>query len=254
MARARNIKPGFCQNELLVELPVETRLMFALLPMYADREGRMEDRPKRIKMQIFPADNFDTNEMLQQLHDSGFIQRYNVDGVDYIQIINFLKHQKPHQNEKASEIPEFSNQGSKQVQPRKQVSTTKEAATRADSLNPLTDSLNPSRADNARKPKKTGKRLPPGWKPSQELLTWAMTERTDLDIKRVIDSFTDYWIAKTGSAATKLDWDATFRNWVRNEKSNRSQQTGNGQRQNTVRDREQRNRAELERLSQIGNT
>jgi len=110
------------------------------------------------------------------------------------------------------------------------------------------------REQKTRKPKKTGKRLPKNWQPSKELLTWAMTERTDLDIKRVIDSFTDYWIAKTGSTATKLDWDATFRNWVRNEKSNRSQQTGNGQRQNSVRDREQRNRAELERLSQLANT
>jgi len=239
MARSRNIKPGFCQNEHLTELPFETRLMFALLPCFADRAGRLEDRPKRIKMQMFPADDIDADLMLQALHDAGFIQRYESEDNQYIQIVNFTKHQNPHMKEAASTIP----------------APCKHHTSPADSLNLVTDSLNLSRAGKKpRKPKKTGQRLPKNWQPSKELRTWAMTERTDLDIKRVIDSFTDYWIAKTGSTATKLDWDATFRNWVRNEKSNRSQQTGNGQRQNSVRDREQRNRAELERLSQLANT
>ena len=55
MARARNIKPAFFKNETLVELPVETRLLFIGLWTLADREGRLEDRPKRIKMEIYPA-------------------------------------------------------------------------------------------------------------------------------------------------------------------------------------------------------
>lgn len=105
MARSRNIKPGFCQNEILAELPFETRLAFALLPMFADRDGRMEDRPKRIKMQMFPADNIEMHRVLQELHGAGFIQRYTVDNSQYIQIVNFAKHQNPHVNERPSEIP-----------------------------------------------------------------------------------------------------------------------------------------------------
>ena len=97
-----------------------------------------------------------------------------------------------------------------------------------------------------RKPKKTGQRLPKNWQPSKELRTWAMTERTDLDIKRVIDSFTDYWIAKTGSTATKLDWDATFRNWVRNEKQ-RGLQSRNGTGETAIQARDRRNREAIER-------
>ena len=243
MARSRNIKPGLFQNEYLAELPFETRLLFAGLPCYADREGRLEDRPKRIKMSMFPADSLDVDTMLCDLERAGFIQRYVVDNIKYIQIVNFSKHQKPHQKEQASIIPS-NDLGSVKQQPRQLP-----AALVTDSLNPLTDSLNPSRAENTRKPKKTGKRLPKNWQPSKELLTWAMTERTDLDIKRVIDSFTDYWIAKTGSAATKLDWDATFRNWVRNEKSNRSQQNRNGQRETPVQRSE---RLENEALAATG--
>jgi hypothetical protein len=50
MARARNIKPAFFKNEQLVELGMSTRLLFIGLWCLADREGRLEDRPKRIKM------------------------------------------------------------------------------------------------------------------------------------------------------------------------------------------------------------
>jgi hypothetical protein len=105
MARARNIKPGFFHNADLVELPVETRLLFIGLWTLADREGRLVDRPKQIKMEIYPADGFDVDAMLQALHEAGFIIRYKVNGNRYIEVVNFLKHQNPHHAEKASLVP-----------------------------------------------------------------------------------------------------------------------------------------------------
>jgi hypothetical protein len=105
MARARNIKPGFFRNADLVELPVETRLLFIGLWSIADREGRLDDRPKQIKMELYPADSFDVDAMLTQLATAGFIDRYAVNGINYIQITNFSKHQNPHRDEKASTIP-----------------------------------------------------------------------------------------------------------------------------------------------------
>ena len=51
MARARNIKPGFFLNEELGVLPPLVRILFAGLWCIADRDGRLEDRPKRIKME-----------------------------------------------------------------------------------------------------------------------------------------------------------------------------------------------------------
>lgn len=105
MARARNIKPGFFKNEDLVELPFEARLLFIGLWCLADREGRLEDRPKRVKMEVFPADNVDIDLHLTQLNDRGLIHRYS-DGEDnYIYITNFKKHQNPHHLEKPSVIP-----------------------------------------------------------------------------------------------------------------------------------------------------
>ena len=105
MARSRNIKPGFFTNEDLVELDFATRLLFAGLWTVADREGRLQDRPKKIKIDVFPADNLDIDAMLQALHDAKFIQRYEVNGSKFIQISSWDKHQNPHHTEKASEIP-----------------------------------------------------------------------------------------------------------------------------------------------------
>jgi hypothetical protein len=105
MARARNIKPGFFANEELVELEFSTRLLFIGLWTIADREGRLEDKPKRIKMALFPADNLDVDQALTDLEQHGFILRYEVEGTQYIQILAFSKHQNPHKDEKKSVIP-----------------------------------------------------------------------------------------------------------------------------------------------------
>jgi hypothetical protein len=105
MARARNIKPGFFRNADLVELPAFTRLLFAGLWTLADRAGRLEDRPKQIKMDIFPADDVDVNAALAELSQAGMLQRYDIEGKRCLQITNFAKHQNPHRDEKASILP-----------------------------------------------------------------------------------------------------------------------------------------------------
>lgn len=63
-----------------------------------------------------------------------------------------------------------------------------------------------------------GSRLPPDWRPSEELISWAETARPDLDIPALIEKFRDHWASKPGKDGRKLDWDATFRNWVRDER------------------------------------
>lgn len=105
MARARNIKPSFFTNEDLAELPFATRLLFIGLWTLADREGRLEDRPKKVKMAVFPGDSVDVDRGLEELHQRRFILRYQVEGAAFIQILAFEKHQNPHHREPASTIP-----------------------------------------------------------------------------------------------------------------------------------------------------
>ena len=95
MARARNIKPGFFTNDDLAECEPLARILFVGLWTVADREGRLEDKPRKIKAMVLPYDDADCDKLLAQLHGKNFITRYVVDGNEFIQINNWKKHQKP---------------------------------------------------------------------------------------------------------------------------------------------------------------
>ncbi len=106
MARARNIKPGLFKNEDLAECSVWARLIFPGLWMLADREGRLEDRPKRIKGELLPYDSIEVEPLLAELAEHGFISRYEVCGERFIVIVKFLDHQTPHGTEKDGHCPD----------------------------------------------------------------------------------------------------------------------------------------------------
>lgn len=123
MARSRNIKPAIMANENLADLEPIDRLLFIYLWMLSDREGRLEDRPRRIRAEALPYDNIDADEALGRLADRGFINRYTVGDAAVIQIVNFNKHQNPHVRETGSVLPV---QGIDEAQPRQCLCTTKD--------------------------------------------------------------------------------------------------------------------------------
>lgn len=149
MARSRNIKPGFFKNETLAECSPLARLLFAGLWCLADRADRLEDRPKRIRAEVLPYDDGSVDEMLDELHQAGFILRYQVGEQRFIQVRNFCRHQNPHHREAESTIPEPGNDDAMTVQDQGKpraclgLSSDKPETSRADSLNLIPDSLNP---------------------------------------------------------------------------------------------------------------
>lgn len=216
MARSRNIKPGFFANDLLAEINPLGRLLFIGLWTMADREGRLEDRPKRIKAELLPYDDCDINALLTALHASGFIVRYEVAGERFIQIAKFTKHQNPHIKEPASSIPEPGEHCASTVQ-----APDKNSSGPADSgfLIPDTGSLIPDprvETPATRSPK--GSRLSTQSMPD-EFLDFCRQERPDLDPHRTWNQFRDHWIAIPGKGGVRLDWLATWRKWVRGERA-----------------------------------
>lgn len=105
MARARNIKPGFFKNYDLADLGPHAQLLFAGLWCLADREGRLEDKPRFIKAEVFPYYDVDVNGELTKLERLGFVRRYSGNGVALICITKFAEHQSPHNTEKRSTLP-----------------------------------------------------------------------------------------------------------------------------------------------------
>lgn len=166
MARARNIKPGLYRNEEMIELPIAARYLFTGLWTMADRRGRLEDRPKKIRLELLPYDDVDVDGLLNGLATKGFLVRYEVEGLRYIQIINFEKHQRPHQNESESVIPappcdgvpsldsNTFDHGDKPGEPRG-------TALRSDSLIPDCLNLNADGADGADVPDARAREAPP---------------------------------------------------------------------------------------------
>ena len=65
--------------------------------------------------------------------------------------------------------------------------------------------------------KQRGSRLPNKIENIQEWIDFCNKERPDLTAHNVYSQFRDYWISKAGSGGVKLDWFATWRNWVRNQ-------------------------------------
>lgn len=112
MARARNIKPSFFDNDLLAECEPLGRLLFIGLWTLSDFNGNLEWRSKRVKKQLLAYDNCDINKLAINLDKNGFIRFYSDGESIYLNIVNFGKHQNPHKNErdKGSEIPVYSNE------------------------------------------------------------------------------------------------------------------------------------------------
>jgi len=110
--RIRYIKPSFFLSEVLAELPFEMRIIYAGLWCCADREGRLENRPKRLKAEIMPYDNVDMEKTIEALCNKNLIIKYENDGEQYLQIEKWKTHQRIHHTEKDSIIPSYTNSNS----------------------------------------------------------------------------------------------------------------------------------------------
>lgn len=105
MPRIRNIKPDCFTDADVNALPPLHRWFLPALWCHADRDGRLEDKPRELKVKCLPYDECDADAMLWDLHSAGFIVRYEVDGKRYIQVPNFTEHQRFHKDEKSRELP-----------------------------------------------------------------------------------------------------------------------------------------------------
>jgi hypothetical protein len=127
MPRTRYINPKALHDEDIVSMSMTARYVFANLPCFADREGRLIDKPMSIKLDILPNDPVDMDAILNEIAEKKHIIRYEVEGKKYIQIRSFVTYQKPYQNELPSKIPRvgFIPHNPTEVVPEKELGETK---------------------------------------------------------------------------------------------------------------------------------
>lgn len=70
-------------------------------------------------------------------------------------------------------------------------------------------------ADKPRRSTTRGSRLASDFTPSPASRSTILTDYPMLDLRREHARFVDYWMAQPGQKGTKVDWDATWRNWMR---------------------------------------
>ena len=73
---------------------------------------------------------------------------------------------------------------------------------------------------------KRGTRISQDWVLPDEWKDWAITQGANATLEG--EKFYDYWIAKPGQGGVKLDWAATWRNWIRNSTGRAPPKSGNG--------------------------
>ncbi len=103
MARIRTIKPEFFTSEDIVSLSPLARLLYVALWCEADREGRMQWKPRTFKMRYLPADEIDINTLCDEIVEAGLVKLYG-DGLAFIP--KFGQHQHLNPRETPSSLPD----------------------------------------------------------------------------------------------------------------------------------------------------
>jgi hypothetical protein len=97
MARARTIKPHFMRSRSMRAVSGMARLTFIQLWLVADDEGRLSAHPRPLAHLLYPGDREAAERLpgwLDELEGQQCIERYMVDRLEYLRIVNWRKHQK----------------------------------------------------------------------------------------------------------------------------------------------------------------
>lgn len=97
MARIRTIKPEFPQSESMGRVSRDARLLFVNLWTICDDHGRTRAHSRMLASLLFPYDEDAGTGVpvwLAELEKEGCIRRYEVDGAQYLQVMQWTKHQK----------------------------------------------------------------------------------------------------------------------------------------------------------------
>lgn len=225
MARIRTIKPDFFRHENLQDLEAANpgnyiMLVFAALWGHCDKAGHFVWKPRTLKLDILPFLDFDMSTTLNLLTDGGFIRKYAVNGKEYGEIPTFAEHQRVTGKEAQEPAKHPGPNGEASVK-HSGVPTDEEGGNSGEALENQSGEQEGKGKEgerkgveaSARSPK--GSRLPPDWQPSESDLAYARKHGVDADIEA--EKFSNHWVGKSGKDAIRLDWSATWRNWVLNE-------------------------------------
>lgn len=236
MARIRSTHPTQWTDEAFVTCSMAARLLAIAIRNDADDNGIFEWKPLQIKMRLFPADNVDIEELLKELVDTNQVMSSELNGRKYGAIRNFTRFQRPKKpntvhpiNDEFRTYVGLTSSSSPPVT--HQLPTSGEKSPQMEDVGgKRKEVISKSAAEKSASPKKRGSRLPDDWIPDQgDRSLRELVDRLKLTpehLQNQFDSFRDYWSSKPGKDGVKLDWQATWRNWLRNSRQTHSKPNG----------------------------
>lgn len=209
----------FWMHPKVAPLPVEAKWAFVEMNGYSrmqDLDGRI---PEVMALRMWGAD------LLQPLITSDPDRPLVLHEGDEYVIRDYAEHQdtKAAREQRTETNTENGRKGGR---PRKnRTETDSVSGSNREETEPKaeteTESDTPPKGGGARK---RGTRIPDQFIVTTSMRAWAAQQAPLVDVDRCTLMFVNYWRAKSGAGATKVDWEATWQNWLirdNDDKSNR---------------------------------
>jgi len=222
MARIRTIKPDFWSDATLIECSLNARLLFIGTWNFADDFGNLDRSAKQINARIFPADSLDCEPLIAELIVHGLLIEYSVNEKKYLHIHGFAKHQvinRPGKPQCPLYESSLSTHGALTEHSRSIHGGREGKGREGKGKEGIKERAEHAPRSASPPPKASRFNLET---PPEDWRAFCTAERPDLDPAKTFAAFGDYWRGVPGAKGNKLDWIATWRNWVRGEKRDRA--------------------------------
>lgn len=197
----RLVREGILTSEAVNGLNWAEEVFYRRLLSVVDDFGRYYASPKLLRAACYPlhidkVSDSDIGKWLAACATAALVRVYPAqDGKTYLEVLRFNQQVRA----KASKFPQPSD---KCVADAQQMPSTREASVH------LGVSVSEGVSEGGGGKRAT--RIPPNFEPTPE-----PEAESGIDRQRELANFRDYWTAKSGANATKLDWQATWRQWAR---------------------------------------
>lgn len=211
MARIRSIHPDALKSEKLAASSAEAERCYWRLSTHCDDAGICEDDPQILAAFLFPRSDKITGKVvdgwLGELHAVGLIVRYKTDSGAFLYITRWADYQRPNRPTPSKYPPP--------PEPLPEHSLSHPGALPLGVGEGVGEGEGDSNNGAHAPSRPRGTRIPIPFHVSEPMQEWAAREIAGFDWHRETPNFVDYWRAKPGAGGVKLDWDATWRTWMR---------------------------------------
>lgn len=217
MARIRSIQPSLFSDEAWTSCSPMTRLLFIGLGTEADDNGIFEWRPRSLKLRLFPGDNVEVQEMLDELVSAGLVMGFTAEGKMFGAIKDFKKVQRPQKPRAQWPItPEAERFVCGIVEDQPELFSDRYDTSQRNAQPRRGEERKGIGEEGSRKRAKPEVQIPEGY-PDQPAIEYATQRFVDAKVQvgaaREAEKFRNHHMAK----GTRFkDWAAAWRTWIGN--------------------------------------